>query len=106
MRNPVFALGALLMLPIGLANAQVATGTRPKDATALCKDGTFYSGSDQANACKGNGGLQEWWGRNVAPKEAPASKEPATKPTPRTDTREPYDKAEHPKPVAPPAGAS
>lgn len=106
MRNPVLALGALLLLPWGLADAQIPTGTRPKEATALCKDGTFSSGDDQSTACKNNGGLQEWWGKNVAPKDAPAAKDRPAKPTPRTDAREPYDKAEHPKPVTPPAGAS
>jgi hypothetical protein len=93
MRKPLLTFAALLILPLALAAAQVATGTRPKGATAVCKDGTFYTGDDRTNACKRNGGLQEWWGKTVAP-------------TPRTDTREPYDKAEHPKPVTPPAGAA
>jgi hypothetical protein len=81
-----------------LATAQVDTG-RPKDATGLCKDGTFHTGDDQATACRNNGGLQEWWGKVVAPKDAPeAVKAPAA------DPRGPYDKAEHPKPTVPPAG--
>ena len=80
------------LLTAAAASAQVSTGT-PKGSTALCKDGTFYSGKDQAEACKRNGGVQEWWGTVAAPEDVPAA-----------GAREPYDKAVHPKPVVPPAG--
>ena len=75
-----------------LASAQVQTGA-PKGSTALCKDGTFYTGDDQAKACQRNGGVQEWWGKVATPKEVPEA-----------GAREPYDKAVHPKPAVPPAG--
>ena len=96
-KQRIAAAGILLAFS-GLALAQVNTG-KPKEATGLCKDGTFYTGSDQAAACSKNGGLQEWWGKVAAPKDVPdASKLPGA------DPREPYDKAEHPKPTVPPAG--
>jgi hypothetical protein len=89
MRTTSRGIAALAMLALtSLAAAQVETG-KPADATALCKDGTFYSGSDQAAACKTNGGIQEWWGKVVAPKNVPEGKK-----VPDTSTR---DRAREPK---------
>jgi hypothetical protein len=100
MKTTAFLVGATLAGFAVVATAQVATGTsRPKQASALCMDGTFYTGSDQATACSGNGGVQEWWGKVVAPKDVPDAKT-----VPGADAREAYDKAQHPKPVSPPAG--
>ncbi len=66
-----------------VASAQVDMG-HPKDATALCKDGTFYSGSDQAMACSRNGGVQEWWGTVRAPEGRAGRKEGAGRGPART----------------------
>jgi len=71
--------GALLAIAT-IAAGQVDTG-RPKDATGLCKDGTFYTGKDQSAACRSNGGLQEWWGTVAAPKDVPGAGKPAAKDT-------------------------
>jgi len=74
--------GALLATGVP-ALAQVDTG-QPKDATGVCKDGTFYTGKDQASACRANGGLQEWWGTTTRPKGVPDGKN-----VPGADAREP-----------------
>jgi hypothetical protein len=89
MRTTSRGFAAVAMLALApLAAAQVDTG-KPADATALCKDGTFYSGNDQAAACKANGGIQEWWGKVVAPKDVPEGRK-----VPDTDTR---DRTKEPK---------
>ena len=40
-------------------------------ATALCKDGTEWTGESKRGACRGHKGLKEWYGDKAA-KEAPA----------------------------------
>jgi hypothetical protein len=73
--------GALLATGVP-AVAQVDTG-QPKDATGVCKDGTFYTGKDREGACRAHGGLQEWWGTTAPPKGVPdAGKMPAADPKP------------------------
>ena len=67
------ALWVTLLASAG-AVAQVPTGA-PKESTALCKDGTFYTGNDQQQACRRNGGVQEWWGKVVAPADVPDAAE-------------------------------
>lgn len=85
-----FAVTAVLLGLAPVTIAQVDTGGRPKDATALCKDGTFYAGTDRATACSRNGGIQEWWGPVVAPKDVPDSRRaPKTAPRPPRDERAP-----------------
>lgn len=58
-----------------VAGALLATGAaavgQPKDATGVCKDGTFHTGKDREAACRANGGLQEWWGTGTPKKAAP-----------------------------------
>ena len=68
--NRKWTMGLAILGFAAVATAQVDTG-KPRDATALCKDGTFYTGDDQAAACKANGGVQEWWGKVLAPKDVP-----------------------------------
>lgn len=85
-----FIVAGALLATGAAAIAQVETG-QPKDATGVCKDGTFYTGKDQAAACRANGGLQEWWGTGARSKGVPdARKEPAADP-------------QQPKPTVPPA---
>ncbi|MGE5056148.1 MAG: DUF3761 domain-containing protein [Acidobacteriota bacterium] len=46
----------------GLFAVQNATAQAPAGATALCKDGTYYSGQKKQGACRGHQGIKEWYG--------------------------------------------
>jgi hypothetical protein len=48
-------LAAVLLLPIGAVHAQPAN-----TVTALCKDGTTFSGVKRSGACRGHGGVKSW----------------------------------------------
>lgn len=62
------ALTATLLVPASLA-AQTppapATG-----ATAICKDGTVYTGARHSGACRGHGGVQSWGDAAASPAAA------------------------------------
>ena len=78
MRNLLLSvlLAAGLILPIGAAHPQ-STGT----VTATCKDGTSFTGTKRAGACRGHGGVQSW-GEATSPANAPS--QPAAEPAPTT----------------------
>jgi hypothetical protein len=69
MRNFLWAvvLAAGLILPIGVVQAQ-STAT----VTATCKDGTAFTGTKRAGACRGHGGVQSW-GEATSPANAPSA---------------------------------
>lgn len=102
MRNSLRLVGGLLLACSSLIATNASAAERPKEATGVCKDGTFYTGGDQLNACKNNGGLQEWWGKVVPPKDVP-NKDAISNEAASKDARGPYDKALQPKDTAPPA---
>jgi len=81
MRNLLWSivLAAGLILPTGAAHAQ-GTGTVP----ATCKDGTAFTGTKRAGACRGHGGVQSW-GEATNPANAPS--QPAAEPAPTTGQR-------------------
>src|SRR6516162_11234000 len=74
-----FTLIAGLFLPIGAIHAQ----TTPT-VTATCKDGTSFTGTKRAGACRGHGGVQSW-GEATSPANAPS--QPAAEPAPTTSQR-------------------
>jgi hypothetical protein len=83
-----------LALTLGMAGAPaLAAGTSAAPAagvTALCKDGTSYSGASKRGACSGHKGVKEWYGVQGASQPAPQAAAPAarnTTPAPAPTTR-------------------
>ncbi len=64
--------GAVAMLALVSA---AAWAQAPADATAQCKDGTYFSGKTRRGACAGHGGIKDWYGEKAA--SAPAKAAPA-----------------------------
>jgi hypothetical protein len=81
MRNLLLSvvLAAGLILPTSAAHAQ-STGT----VTATCKDGTAFTGTKRAGACRGHGGVESW-GEATSPANAPS--QPTAQPAPTTSQR-------------------
>ena len=75
-----FAAGALA-LTLGMASSPAqAASTSPAaapGATALCKDGTSYSGASKRGTCSGHKGVKEWYGAQSAPKPTARAAAPA-----------------------------
>ena len=67
------------------AHAQAPAGA-PAGSTAVCKDGSYYSGETRRGACKGHKGVKDWYGaadKAGAPAAKPEAKaEVAATPVP------------------------
>lgn len=91
-------------------------------ATGICKDGSEYSGKTKRGACRGHGGVKEWFADKASateaapaaaappPEVAPAAAMPVATPAPSpvAATPEPAPKSSTPAKVkveAPPAGS-
>lgn len=69
----VFGTASFAQAPAGAAAAPAAAG----NPTALCKDGTPYTGETKKGACKGHKGVKTWYGAAGAA-AAPAAAATAT----------------------------
>jgi hypothetical protein len=66
------AIGMSTALSVALA-AQASS--RPADATAQCKDGTYSTASTKKGACSGHGGVKTWYAKPAAKSHGKAAKE-------------------------------
>lgn len=70
-----------LALAFGMAGSPaLAAGPTAAPApgvTALCKDGTSYSGANKRGACSRHKGIKEWYGAKGTPQAAPGAMAPA-----------------------------
>jgi hypothetical protein len=69
-----------MALGAGVAVCASAYAQAPAGATALCKDGSYYSNASKKGACSKHGGVKDWYGDN-APKSAPSATTPPDKNT-------------------------
>lgn len=65
---------------VGLVTVQAATAQAPAGATALCKDGTYYSGEKKQGACRGHQGIKEWYGTPTKSGESAAGNQKKSAP--------------------------
>ncbi len=75
---------AVLALGVPLFVASPSAQSRPKNATAQCKDGTYSAAKTKQGACSKHGGIQTWFADEKA-STAPAPTA-ATKETPKSDS--------------------
>ena len=71
---------AALALSAGLLLCMGAYAEAPAGATALCKDGSYYSNASKKGACSRHGGVKDWYG-DKASMTAPAATSAADKNT-------------------------
>jgi len=57
--------------------AFVAAQTKPKNATAQCKDGTYSTAKTERGACSQHGGVQTWFGESDTKSAAKTAKDDA-----------------------------
>ena len=77
---------AAAALALGLFVAQPSAQSRPADATAKCKDGTYSTAKTKRGACAGHDGVQTWYAdekTKAAAKDAKEDTKDAAKSTKR-----------------------
>ncbi len=78
LRHSIIALGCTFF---GTLAAVAQAPAKPANATAQCKDGTYWTGNTKSGACRGHKGIQTWYADSAsAAKTAPMKPSPSATP--------------------------
>ena len=77
MKISSFVLVSMLSL-IGLSAAHAETAATVSSVTALCNDGTSFTGTTKKGACSGHKGVKDWNTSTATPAATPTKSTPAT----------------------------
>lgn len=83
MKIPFLSMAVATGLLVATAGYAQVPASAPAGSTALCKDGTSYSGASKKGACAGHQGIKTWYGASGAAAgaaSAPAGAAPAIAP--------------------------
>lgn len=83
MKTPFLSMAVAAGLLVATAGYAQVPASAPAGSTALCKDGTSYSGASKKGACAGHKGVKTWYGASGAAAgaaSAPAAAAPAVAP--------------------------
>ncbi|WP_434111906.1 DUF3761 domain-containing protein [Paraburkholderia caffeinilytica] len=83
MKTPFLSMAVAAGLLVATASYAQVPASAPAGSTALCKDGTSYSGASKKGACAGHKGVKTWYGASGAAAgaaSAPAAAAPAVAP--------------------------
>ncbi|MGQ7936647.1 DUF3761 domain-containing protein [Paraburkholderia sp. D1E] len=74
MKIPFLSMAVATGLLVATAGYAQVPASAPAGSTALCKDGTSYSGASKKGACAGHKGVKTWYGAaGAASASAPAA---------------------------------
>ncbi len=95
-----FAAGVFAVTTGVFTGAAAQSKTRPDDATAQCKDGTYSSAKTKRGACSGHGGIATWFADEKTATKADAgnAKKDAVA---KKETKRPAAERPAPAPAAP-----